>query len=111
MVSGKSETPFFDVCDRNEKSNVKYGIAQNETYTVAKRTYQTRRKILLWHSRRVQHRHIISLYRHGKKESDGKGRNGKKGATEIAPFAVATKTRRCPLLVEVTGLVRNEETA
>ena len=61
-------------------------------------------KILICHSRRVQHRHIISLYRHGKKGKRRKREKRKKGATEIAPFAVATKTRRFPLLVEVTGL-------
>ena len=47
------------------------------------------------------HYFIIQARKKGKRR---KREKRKKGATEIAPFAVATKTRRFPLLVEVTGL-------
>ena len=49
----------------------------------------------------------VTLFHYTGTEKKGKRRKRekrKKGATEIAPFAVATKTRRFPLLVEVTGL-------
>ncbi len=104
MVSGKLETPFFDVCDRNEKSNVKYGIAQNETYTVAKRTFQKDGKYYSGIVPRATPSHYFIIQARKKRKATEKGETEKKGATEIAPFAVATKTRRFPLLVEVTGL-------